>query len=362
MTASEFVSSPNTDVLESGLISWASPSNIALIKYWGKYPDQIPANPSISFTLDACRTVTSLGYNRLDSPAENYDLKVIFDGEPKPEFEPKIRTFFKRIEQYLPFVKSYRFSIETRNTFPHSSGIASSASGMSALSLCLLSMEREMDPGMTDEEFYRKASFIARLGSGSASRSISGNLMVWGKHELLEDSSDLYAIRYTGPVHERFSNYHDTILLVDEGQKEVSSTVGHALMNDHPFAEQRFQQARTNLSKLIEILKTGDLNAFCQVVEEEALALHAMMMTSNPSYVLMKPETLAIIESIRSFRNKTGLHPCFTLDAGANVHLLFPESEASEIYDFIKNELVAYCQNEHYICDRIGFGAKQLPI
>jgi diphosphomevalonate decarboxylase len=82
-----------------------------------------------------------------------------------------------------------------------------------------------------------------------------------------------------------------------------------------------------------------------------------MMMTSSPYFILMKSNTLKIINKIWDFRKATGLHVCFTLDAGSNVHVLFPDHEAPLIYDFIRDELVAYCQNGHYICDNAGFGA-----
>ncbi|HKJ06383.1 MAG TPA: hypothetical protein VJ970_02835, partial [Flavobacteriaceae bacterium] len=97
-----------------------------------------------------------------------------------------------------------------------------------------------------------------------------------------------------------------------------------------------------------------------EIVESEALSLHAMMMTSNPYFILMKPNTLKIINKIWDFRKKTGLHVCFTLDAGANVHVLYPEAEKEVINGFIVNELIRYCQENHYICDRVGNGAKQL--
>jgi len=286
---------------------------------------------------------------------------VLLDNEPKEEFKPKIRTFFTRIETYLPFLKDYHYTINTSNSFPHSSGIASSASGMSALALCLMSIERTLSGSeITDEYFNQKASFLARLGSGSASRSIEGDLIVWGKHVDIDGSSDLFGVKFPHPVHDNFKDFHDTILLVDKGEKQVSSTIGHDLMHGHPFAQNRFQQAHENLSKLIPILENGDLDGFIEIVESEALTLHAMMMTSLPYFILMKPNTLEIINKIWEFRNKTGLHVCFTLDAGANVHVLYPENESSVIYEFIKKELVAYCQNGHYICDRIGFGARQL--
>ena len=285
---------------------------------------------------------------------------MFFEDKKNEAFKPKIETFFKRIEAYVPFLKDYHFKIETSNTFPYSSGIASSASGMSALALCLMSIEKELSTALkvTDEYFLKKASFLARLGSGSACRSIQGDLIVWGKHDEIKNSSDLFGIKYPYQVHNNFKKYHDTILLVDKGQKQVSSTVGHNLMYGHPFAQQRFEQANNNLSKLINVLKSGDLNAFIEIIESEALTLHAMMMTSLPYFILMKANTLEIINKIWEFRQKSGLHIGFTLDAGANVHVLYPENEAEPIYEFIKNELVAYCENGHYICDRIGFGAK----
>ena len=371
MTEHDFILKTNSKALVSGSVTWSSPSNIALVKYWGKKDNQIPANPSVSFTLDECKTTTTLSYSQKENK-EDFSFEVLLEGEKKDDFRPKIESFFKRIETYLPFLRDYHFIIETSNTFPHSSGIASSASGMSALALCLMSMESkliesdvtlsEVERSIDENYFNQKASFLARLGSGSACRSIEGDLIVWGKHQEITGSSNLFGVKYPFEVHDNFKNYQDTILLVDKGEKQVSSTVGHNLMHKHPFAEQRFEQAHENLSSLKYIFKEGDLAAFIEIVESEALTLHAMMMTSRPYFILMKPNTLEIINAIWRFRQDTGLHICFTLDAGANVHILYPEDEAKEIFEFIKTELVAYCQNGHYICDRIGFGAKQLPI
>jgi diphosphomevalonate decarboxylase len=360
MTIEQFIPTNLISNNAGGEITWASPSNIALVKYWGKKDNQIPENQSISFTLDACKTITKLSYSKKDSRDNNFSFKVFLDGEYKPDFEPKIQTFFQRIEVYLPFLKEFHFKIETQNTFPHSSGIASSASGMSALALCLMSIEKELNASITEDYFTQKASFLARLGSGSACRSLEGDLVVWGKHKNIEGSSDLFGVKYPYKVHENFKNYQDTILLVDKGEKQVSSTVGHNLMHGHPFATERFKQAGQNITKLKTILASGDLEAFIALVESEALTLHAMMMTSMPYFILMKPNTLEIINKIWSFRKQSGLHISFTLDAGANVHILYPENETESILKFIKTELVAYCQNGHYICDRIGFGAKKL--
>ncbi len=361
MTEHQFIPQPYTHFVDSGSVTWQSPSNIALVKYWGKKQHQLPENPSISFTLNHCKTITTLTFLKKENQTA-FDFDVFLDGEKKDGFKPKIQTFFERIEAYLPFLKQYYFKIETTNTFPHSSGIASSASGMSALALCLMSIEKNLSTALelTDTYFHQKASFLARLGSGSACRSIEGDLVVWGKHRHIEGSSDLFGIKYPYKVHENFKNYQDTILLVDKGEKQVSSTVGHNLMHNHPFAKQRFEQAHKNIEDLKIILESGNLKAFIELIESEALTLHAMMMTSMPYFILMKPNTLEIINKIWKFRNDTNLNIGFTLDAGANVHALYPKNESNQILKFIKNELVGYCQNGQYICDEIGFGANQL--
>ena len=356
MKESNFILPEYPITLEAGKIEWKAPSNIALIKYWGKKGLQIPANPSLSFTLQKSLTSTSLSYSPIEK-SENFSFEVFFDGKPNPDFKPKIEDFLSRVDPYLPFLKKFHFKIETTNTFPHSSGIASSASGFAALALCFAELERIMNTGIDPELFLKKASFMARLGSGSASRSIQGPLMLWGDHGMFEGSSDLYAIVYPFEVHPVFRSFHDTILLVDRGRKSVSSSTGHQLMVGHRYAGKRFDQATDNLTDMKAILKNGDLNRFVEIVESEALSLHAMMMTSIPYYLLMQPNTVAIIQKIWEFRLRTGLHLCFTLDAGANVHLLFPDNESAEVYDFIQEELLEHCDQGGLIKDRVGLGA-----
>ena len=360
MTEKDFIFRAVAKDVIGGKVAFRSPSNIALVKYWGKKEGQVPANPSISFTLDTCATTTGLTYKKLEKSGADFSFELFFEGEHKPDFRPKIQTFLTRIYPYMPFLKDFHFVVETSNSFPHRSGIASSASGMSALALCLMELERTLDPAMDPDFFKLKASFLARLGSGSACRSIEGPIVQWGLHMDTAGSSDYYGQRYPYPVHEVFHNYQDTILLVDKGQKQVSSTVGHDLMHGHPFAEQRFKQAHGNLSALKEIFAQGDLDNFIKIVESEALTLHAMMMASMPYFILMKPNTLKIIDRIWEFRASSNTHVCFTLDAGANVHVLYPEAEKDTVLQFIKDELLVYCENRHYICDQIGTGAVEL--
>ena len=230
---------------------------------------------------------------------------------------------------------------------------------MAALAAAIMDLEKQIYPSLNAEDQIRKCSFLARLGSGSASRSMEGPLVLWGEHTATPGSSDLFGVRWTKAA-DVFKTYRDTILLVDKGQKEVSSTVGHNLMHNHPFAENRFAQAKANYQALLTILEKGDLNGFADLVEREALSLHAMMLTSSPSYILMHPSTIQIIKAVRRYNKITGLHLSFTLDAGANVHLLYPEHEAEKIDQFIVSDLRKYCQDNELIFDQVGTGLKKV--
>ena len=341
----------NKEFLTKDIEVFAScPSNIALIKYWGKYEGQIPANPSISFTLSNCKTETKMIFRS----GEKFSVKTFLAGKEETKFSEKIEKYFRNIEKYLPWILQGSFVIETENTFPHSSGIASSASGFGAIAKCLM----EMDKAFSGKDFFdvKKASFLARLGSGSACRSVYDGLVVWGEVNEVEGSSDLYAVKYPDEkIHPIFRDFNDYVLLIHEGQKSVSSTVGHGLMNTNPYAERRFQEARENFVPMKEILKSGDLQTFMKLVEHEALTLHAMMMMSDPAFILMQTGTLQVINRVWEFRKETNLPLFFTLDAGANVHLLFPSEKKAEISNFIETELLQYAQNGGIVRDFMKF-------
>lgn len=363
MDTQQFIPNSLQNKITKTSFTWKTPSNIALVKYWGKTEPQIPKNASISFTLSNSHTITTIDFTKKsNSEADNnINFELFFEGKKKEDFKPKIAKFFERILEYCPYLTTYTMVIHSENSFPHSSGIASSASGMSAIAMCLMSLEKSLSRvELTDDFIRKKASFLARLGSGSASRSIEGPLVVWGQHPNIKGSSDVYGVPFPYEVHEVFKNYHDAILLVDKGEKQVSSSVGHDLMHNHPFASQRFDQANENLATISEILQNGEIDSFINLVESEALSLHAMMLTSNPYFILMKPNTLEIINSIWRYRSNTGSKVCFTLDAGANVHVLYPANESKNILQLIDNELSKFCQKNHYICDIVGLGAVNL--
>jgi diphosphomevalonate decarboxylase len=340
-------------------IAWRSPSNIALVKYWGKYENQIPANASLSFTLSNAYTETSLEYYK--SASNELEVEFYFEGTKNSAFADRVEKYFRSIAKIYPVLNQYQFTISSRNSFPHSSGIASSASSMSALALCLVEMLNNIGAIKNDGKLQSVlASELARIGSGSASRSVIPYLGLWGKHASIKESSDNYAIAIDSEIHEVYSTFCDAILIVDAGTKEVSSSVGHKLMQGHPFAESRFKQANINITRLLKIMKNDNLTDFFQLIEEEALSLHAMMLSSHPSFILMKPNTLEIIERIRKARNRNGLMLGFTLDAGANVHLLYPEYHKDSVAEFIENELLKFCEDNRVIFDKVGAGPTKL--
>ncbi|PIK15488.1 diphosphomevalonate decarboxylase [Halobacteriovorax sp. JY17] len=347
-------------VEDTGRISWTSPSNIALIKYWGKHGKQLPCNPSVSFTLSESKTTMDFSWSIKDGGKDEIVLDFYFENKKNALFEEKIRKFLEDNFELFPFLKYLSLEIESVNSFPHSAGIASSASSMSALALGLCSIENQaFDLNLSDGELLEKATYVARLASGSAARSIFPGIVSWGKSDLEEiKSSDLIASKVEG-IADIFKNYHDSIVIVDAGEKAVSSRAGHALMEDHPFREVRFQHANKQLENLITIMKTGDVDKFCEIVETEALELHGLMMNSTPSYTLMRPNTLAVIEKVRKFRSEKGLALCFTLDAGPNVHLLYPDNISREVTEFINSEITEFAENGLVIHDRVGSGPER---
>lgn len=351
------IHSLSSDKFHEGKVGWRCPSNIAIVKYWGKHGIQIPRNASFSFTLTNAHTDTYIEFSKQAN--NKISLDFIFEGKENQLFADKIRSYFKKIEDYIPILKDFHFKIESKNSFPHSSGIASSASAMGALALCICSIEAEIFGISHDEELRQKASFLARLGSGSASRSIIPYFSTWGIHNNIPNSSDLHATQSEN-LHPIYKTFHDDILIVSAKEKSVSSTAGHALMNNNIYAQSRYAQANDRVQELLNIMKTDNVDAFGKIAEDEAMTLHALMMCSDPSYVLIEPGTLEMIKEIRSFRKRTKLPIYFTLDAGPNIHLLYPDSIKGDAEILIQNQLLQYTENNIIIKDKIGNGPSRL--
>jgi diphosphomevalonate decarboxylase len=350
----------NKGSCSGGSTSWRSPSNIALVKYWGKKKGQIPENPSISITLSRSFTETILEY--FPSGKNKGILKRFsFEERDAGPFEARIKSFLKDAGSLYPFMDDFDLSIKSSNSFPHSSGIASSASAMSSLALCLTSLERRLINSPTDDDsFFRKASYAARLGSGSAARSVYPGFVLWGKVPEIPFSANEFAVPVNDLIHDNFKDLRDAVLLVDDSPKSVSSSTGHVLMQSNPWAGVRYREARSNTTRLLEALSCGDLDEFVIIVETEALTLHAMMMCSEKGYLLLRPGTLEIIEKVREFRRSADVPVAFSLDAGPNIHLIYPGSYYSQVKEFIEGQLLGHCKNGEWIDDFAGSGPLEL--
>lgn len=340
-----------------GSVTWQSPSNIALIKYWGKHGNQLPNNPSISFTLSRSFTQTTIAYSPRSSVDQPISLEFNFEGKENKPFADRIRLYLTKLIPHFTYLSNVHLEISSFNSFPHSAGIASSASAFSALAVALSDIKRQIEePASIGQIDMTKASEIARLGSGSACRSVFPKMALWGQTDGIEQSTDLASIPMSDQIHEVFKDFRDSILIASRDQKSVSSSVGHSLMQDHPFAKIRYEEARRNLRQMLGALRSGDIEKMGFITEMEAMQLHALMLCSSPNYILLQPNTLQIISEIKNYRQESKVQVYFTLDAGPNVHLLYPESQRKEVQKFIEERLLIYCQDANWIDDHVGNG------
>jgi diphosphomevalonate decarboxylase len=291
----------------------AAHPNIAFIKYWGNQDDdlRIPANGSLSMTLDGLQTQTTVEF---DTSLETDQL--ILNGEPAAgEALARVSTTLDQLRQQADLNTSAL--VKSENSFPTGTGIASSASafaalvlaGATALGLCL--SEREL-------------SQLARIGSGSASRSIPGGFVEW---QAGTDHDSSYAVSIAGPEHWDLVDY---IVLVSNQHKSVSSSRGHQLAETSPLQAARVADAERRLKICRKALLAKDFLTFAKVVEQDSNLMHSVMMTSTPPLYYWEPGTLEIINAVSEWREE-GLQVCFTIDAGPNVHVLCPDSEAEAV-------------------------------
>jgi diphosphomevalonate decarboxylase len=320
-------------------ITYRAPANIAIVKYWGKLPSQIPMNPSLSMTLDSCQSITTalVSSRTGGSPLVQ---SFTFNGQENPSFGAKVEKYLSHLATQLPSILTYQFQFEAKNTFPHSAGIASSASGFAAIAGILGEL---LLKDLVSPDLERKISSLARLGSGSACRSIYGGWVSWGS-----ESNE-----WASPV---ISNLvlRDAIAIVSSSEKPISSSRGHQLMQEHPFKDVRLTQAAQNFQLAQKFVTSGDFSSLGKVMEDEALMLHALMMTSNPNYILLHPNSLMIIEKVRNFRARENAQIYFTIDAGPNIHLLYDLKDAHVIDPWVLQEIAPLCENARVIFDQTG--------
>lgn len=288
-------------------------ANIALIKYWGTRDPELnlPLNDSVSITLDATRTVTTVTFD----PELAADSLTI-GGVPADE------AALQRASRHLDLLREragveWRARIVSENTFPMGAGIASSASAFAALTVAAASaLGFDLDT--------RDLSRIARRGSGSAARSVYGGYVWWHAGH---DDAGSYAEQLAPAEHWAL---RDVIAIVEEEAKEVSSAEGHRLAQTSDFLQARLTQVERNLPTVRRALLERDLHTLGPLIEADALAMHFVMMSSSPPLFYWAPATIALIKAVHRWRDE-GLPVYFTIDAGPNVHLICEADDADTV-------------------------------
>ena len=311
-------------------------ANIAFIKYWGNKcsGENLPLNPSISMTLASCVTRTTVALR----PSASED-DILLDGKvPDKQSVARIRRFLQSVRDLDG--RKDRVSVASASNFPTGCGIASSASGFAALALAA-STAYGLDLNR------RELSRVARLGSGSAARSVMGGFV-----EL--KSGDTHEAAYAEQIapEDAWPDLRDLVVLVSEEEKKVSSAEGHRLAHTSEMYSARLSAVPERAARVRQAILARDLTALGEAAEADALSMHAVMMTSKPALLYWRPRTIEVIRRVRELREQ-GVEAYFTVDAGPNVHILTLESSLSVVEEAIRADFG--CST---LTDRPGPGAR----
>lgn len=294
-----------------------APSNIAFIKYWGVKDEilRLPKNGSISMNLNNLLTTTTVEFSdsfKMDS--------IIFNGTEEPIEDNRAIKHIDRIRR-LAKIDS-KVKIVTENNFPTGTGLSSSASGFAALTVAA-SNAASLDLSETE------LSILARQGSGSACRSIPNGFTEW----LDGDTSDTsYAISLFPKNHWEIA---DVVAIVSKNKKEVSSTEGHKLATTSAFFDARLKLNKEKVRLIKQYLKKKNFTKFGELVEAEALELHAIYITSHPSLIYLLPASLLLLHLVKKWRQE-GLEVYFTVNTGQDIHLIIEKKNVKKLEEKLK--------------------------
>jgi diphosphomevalonate decarboxylase len=317
-------------------------SNIAFIKYWGVADRSLnlPLTNSISLTLADAHTTTTVEWD---------DRGRLATDELTIDQAPFTGAGAQRLVRHLDRIRTLagvdrRARVVSQNNFPMAAGIASSASGFAALTVAALAALH----GLAALDFGQ-LSALARLGSGSASRSLFGGFVEWAAGH--DHASSV--------AHTLFPAEHwalcDLVAVVSRSVKATSSESGHHLAATSPLLAGRIGAVAEWLPVVRQAIAQRDLSRLGPILEQDALAMHAVMLTSIPSLVYWQPGTLEVIHAVRLWRSQ-GLVVYFTIDAGPNVHLICEEADVRQVHQ----RLAALPSVQQVIQSRPGPGPQLL--
>jgi diphosphomevalonate decarboxylase len=289
--------------------------NIAMIKYWGDIDPElhIPANGSISMNLSSLFTRTEVSF---DSSLEQDEL-ILNDERMIGKSLVRVSTFLDRVRQLAGI--STRARVESKNNFPSGAGIASSASGFAALSLAAT---YALGLRMNEKDLSR----LARLGSGSACRSIPGGFVEWQPGQ---SDADCFAYTIAPPD---YWDVTDCIAIVSREEKLTSSSVGHILATSSILQPVRVADAPRRLNECRQAIQQRSFSKLSEIVGLDCNLMHSVMITSSPPLLYWQAGTIEIIHAVQAWR-EAGIPVCYTIDAGPNVHVLCPRNWEEKIVE-----------------------------
>ncbi|MBL8097888.1 MAG: diphosphomevalonate decarboxylase [Anaerolineales bacterium] len=286
--------------------------NIAFIKYWGNRDNELrlPVNGSISMNLDGLFTKTTVTFN-----SAKQDSLTINNSEIKGKGLERVSYILDIVRKMVNF--NEKAEVTSENNFPAGAGIASSAAAFAALAL---SASKAAGLNLSESELSK----LARRGSGSASRSIPSGFVEWQMGNSEEDS---FAFSIADVKH---WNLVDCIAVVSSAHKKTGSTEGHAIAGTSPLQDARVADTTRRLDICRNAILKKDFEAFANIIEHDSDMMHSVMMTSNPPLMYWQSATVEIFHQVREWR-ASGLPVGYTVDAGANVHVLCLGGYAKEV-------------------------------
>lgn len=324
----------------------SAPSNIAFLKYWGKRPGgrQWPANNSLSMTLSKARSHT--------------DAHVIANSDHTVRLSQnavdRSSASGKKIFQHLDFLAdrfgfSEKLAIETHNTFPTGCGIASSASGLAALTIAALAAwtQSESFTQLADKTFdLETIAHLSRLGSGSAGRSVFGGYVHW------QAGDDAESQKINAVFSEKHWALSDVIVIVSDEEKKVSSSEGHTYAWSSPLFTARLSGLAEREAAMLQALKRRDIYALGPLLEQDALEMHSIMVSMTPPVCYLTSKSNELITWVRQLRATQNIPVYFTIDAGPNLHLICETAEVPRLLKHLEEVVPA----DQILVDGVGEG------
>lgn len=325
--------------MDSTKSSAKAQSNTALIKYWGKKNEEliIPMNNSISLTIDALSTTTTVEFQS-DLKTDQFILNN----------KEQSGSSLSRVVKHLDYIRklaneSSKALVVSENNFPTAAGLASSASGFAALTVATCS-------ALKLKKTSKELSIITRHGSGSSSRSIFGGYVEWIKGY---GDNDSYAEQIKDKT---WFDIRDIIVVFKKYERTISTREAMRIsMTTSPFYKTRLEQIDDNLKLVRNAIIEKDFTTLGQTAERDCLSMHSVAITSNPAMIFWTGDTLEIIHFVETLREE-GLDAYYTIDTGANMHILTLPEFVNEIEERLNN----YSNVKNVITAKPGDGVAEI--